>query len=96
MVAKTFDDKNNFDLAERFNELIENLKAVDYETISDATVLQAVSVVLKKECSKKIILNLDKHKFIDIWPNVVDAIERAIEYFRNFYRIPVSKLLLIW
>jgi hypothetical protein len=93
MVAKTFDDKKNFDLAERFNELLENLKTVDYETISDATVLQAVSVVLKKECSKQVILKLDKHKFIDIWPNVEGAIESAIEYFRNFYRIPVSKLL---
>ncbi len=93
MVAKTFDDTKKFDLAERFNELIENLKAVDYETISDATVLQAVSVLLKKECSKQVILKLDKHQFIDIWPNVVDSLEKAIEYFRNFYRIPVSKLL---
>ncbi len=93
MVAKTFDVKRDFDLAESYEGLINDLESVDYETISEATVLRTVSVILKKECSKKVILNLNKFDFINIWPEVIDAIERAVDYFRNYFKIPVSKLL---
>ncbi len=93
MVAKTFDVEQNFDLAESYDALMSDLNRVDYETISEATVLRAVSVILKKECSKKVILNLNKVDFIRIWPKAVDAIERAVDYFRNYFKIPVSRLL---
>ena len=93
MVAKTFDIEHDFDLAESYDDLIGELERVDYETISEATVLRAVSVILTKECSKKVILNLNKFEFIDIWPKAVDAIERAVDYLRGYFKIPVSKLL---
>ena len=93
MVAKTFDVERDFDLAESYDDLIEELQRVDYETISEATVLRTVSVILTKECSKKVILNLNKFEFIDIWPQAVDAIERAVDYLRNYFKIPVSKIL---
>jgi hypothetical protein len=93
MVAKTFDPEQNFDLAERYKKLIEDLTPINFETISDATVLQTVSIILEKECAKKQILKLNKYKFIKIWDDLVDSMERAIEYFRGFYRIPVSQLL---
>jgi hypothetical protein len=93
MVAKTFHSERNFDLAEKYNELIENLAQVSYETISEATVLQTVSILLEKECTRKTILKLDKKRFIDIWGDAVSAIESAVEYFRGYYRIPVSQLL---
>ncbi len=93
MIAKTFDSDQDFDLAEKYSKLIKRLGEVDYETISDATVLQTVSILLEKECNKRTILKLNKNKFIDIWDDAVDAIEAAVDYFKNFYRIPVSKLL---
>jgi hypothetical protein len=93
MVAKTYDYDKNFELSDKFNILIENLKNVDYETISDAAVLQIISLILTKECKRKIILKLKKEEFINIWDNVVSAIESAVDYFRGFYRIPVSQLL---
>lgn len=93
MAAKTFDYEKSFDLTEKFQELIENLKPLNYETISDATVLQVVSVILSKECKRQVILKLDKNSFIDVWNKSIDSIERSVEYFRNFYRIPVSHLL---
>lgn len=93
MVAKTFDSSRDFDLSEKFDQLIENLEPLNYETISDATVLQTISLILDDECKRQTILRLDKKDFINIWPYAVDAIERAIEYFRGFYRIPVSQLL---
>lgn len=93
MVAKTYDHDREFDLSNEFDALIESLQAVDYETISDATVLQVISLILKKECNRQAILQIDKNAFIDVWPDVVEAIKSAVEYFRNFYRIPVSALL---
>ena len=93
MVAKTYDHEKNFDLSEKFDLLIESLKNVNYETMSDATVLQIISLVLTKECKRKVILTLSKEKFIETWEGVIDAIERAVEYFRGYYRIPVSQLL---
>ncbi len=93
MVAKTFDADRNFDLSEKYDELIDKLSIVNYETIPSSTILQAVSVCLVKECSKKHVLKLDKKAFIDIWDEVIVAVESAVDYFRSFYRIPVSQLL---
>lgn len=93
MVAKTYDAARNFDLSDRYEELIARLESVNYETISSSTVLQAVSVCLVGECSKKHILKLDKDRFITVWDDVIDALERAVDYFRSFFRIPVSQLL---
>lgn len=93
MVAKTFDVEKDFDLSEKYDELISKLEDVNYETISDSTILQTVAVILSKECTKKAILKLEKNRFIETWPKVVDAIERTVDYFRNYYRIPVSHLL---
>lgn len=93
MVAKTYDDKRNFDLSEKFKELVERLRPLNYETISDATVLQCISMFIKKDCSRKEILRLNKTEFIDVWNEGIEAIESAVEYFRNFLRIPVSQLL---
>jgi hypothetical protein len=93
MVAKTFDSERNFDLAEKYDELIGELESVDYGTIPESVVLQTMSILLIKECRKKDILNLPRGDVIDIWPKAADAIKEAVEYFRNVYRIPVSRLL---
>lgn len=93
MVAKTFDSARDFDLADEYDKLIDRLRQVSYDTLPPATVLQAVSAILVKECSKKAILKLNKRQFIDVWPHAVDAIYGAVDYFRTYYRIPVSRLL---
>jgi hypothetical protein len=93
MVAKTFDKKRDFDLAEQYDALIANLTQIEYGTVPSAVVLQTVAAILTKEVRKKEILALDRKRFIDVWPKAVEAIEAAAEYFRNFYRIPVSNLL---
>jgi len=93
MVAKTFDTKRDFDLSEKYDELLSDLESVDYGSVPASIVLQTVSIFVKKECKKKDILKLPKKKFIDTWPLAVDAIKEAVDYFRNSYRIPVSQLL---
>ena len=93
MVAKTYDETRNFDLSEKFDELLERLETVDYETISDAIVLQLISLILKKECKKQVILKISRDEFIDTWPKAISAMEHAVEYFRSRFGIPVSALL---
>jgi len=93
MVAKTFDPERDFDLAEKYKNFIETLTPLNYETIPAATVLQTVSILLEKDCTSKQILKLDKARFIDMWGDAIDAIYSAVEYFKGFYRIPVSQLL---
>ncbi|AEP29393.1 GmrSD restriction endonuclease domain-containing protein [Brumicola nitratireducens] len=93
MVAKTFDATEEFDLSEKFEALVNRLREVGYDTISDATVLQIIALVIGKECKRQNILRLDKKRFIEEWPKVASAIESAVDYFRGYYRIPVSKLL---
>lgn len=93
MVAKTYDNEKNFDLSVKFDELIDRLRPVDYDTISDAIVLQTISLILEGDCTRKQILKLKKAKFIETWNGAIDAIEKAVEYFKNYYRIPVSQLL---
>lgn len=93
MVAKTYDETKKFDLLEKYETLLETLADVDYDTISSSTVLQAVSVCLVKECTRKSILRLDKQEFIAVWDRVESSFETAVDYLRGFYKIPVSQLL---
>ncbi len=93
MAAKTYDQETGFDLAEKYDALIDNLQSVDYDTVSNSTVLQAVAVCLDGDCRRKAILRLPKAEFIAVWDKVESALETAIDYIRNFYRIPVSELL---
>ena len=93
MVAKTYSTQRDFDLAQKTSELLDDLSDARYGTIPDIVVLQTVSAIIAQECSKKAILRLDKENFIDTWPQAVEAIRAAVDYFRLVLRIPVSQLL---
>jgi len=93
MCAKTYDYNKNFDLSEKYDELIKRLETVKYETISSSTVLQSVAICLVKECNKKNILKMNKNDFINSWDCIINSFEHAVDYIRSFYRIPVSQLL---
>ncbi len=92
MVAKTYDSKKGFDLSVKYDELIEELKSSHYETLPSATVLQVVSMIIKKDCTRKSILKMDKNEFINTWDDSVDCIRQSIDFFRS-YGIPVSRIL---
>jgi len=99
MVAKTFDTDRNFDLAQKYQWLIDNhrngkdLEDADYETIPASTVLQCVSACLTGQIRRKDILKLSKNEFIEVWSKVTEAIFSAVDFFRTYLRIPVSGLL---
>lgn len=95
MSAKTYDEKQKFDMQSKWEKLIENLQASNYETISSTVVLSLLALVLSdsKECKRKTILALDKQLIINEWEGAISALEHSIDYFRTVYQIPVSHLL---
>ncbi|HDK16769.1 MAG TPA: DUF262 domain-containing protein [Nitrospirae bacterium] len=93
--AKTYDEKQHFDMQAKWADFIKELKEIKYESISSTVVLSILSLVLSrtKECKRKTILTLDKQDIIDTWDKVISALKDSIDYFRTTYRIPVSHLL---
>ncbi|MCP4106204.1 MAG: DUF262 domain-containing protein [Desulfobacteraceae bacterium] len=95
MVAKTYDEKQKFDMQAKWSEFIKELKHIKYESISSTVVLSLLSLILSrtKECKRKTILSLHKQIIIDAWEDAISAIKDSIDYFRTTYRIPVSHIL---
>jgi hypothetical protein len=95
MSAKTYDEEQNFDMEEKFQKLLKELTVSKYDTISSSVILNILGLILSKnkECKRKVILQLDKQKIIDIWDDVISALKESIDYFRSVYRIPVSTIL---
>jgi hypothetical protein len=103
MVAKTYHifpaDINvansqdvTFDLSEKYEELSAELSASHYDTIPSSTILQVISILLEKDCTRKTILKLDKMQFIAIWSDAVECIKSSIDFFRS-YGIAVGRIL---
>jgi len=102
MVAKTYhifeSKKGNsteeeiFDLSVKYEELSSELSASHYDTIPSATILQVISILLEKDCTRKTILKLDKMAFINIWDEAVNCIKSSIDFFRS-YGIVVGRIL---
>ncbi len=95
MSAKTYDEKRNFDMEKKFQDLINELSDINYESISNSILLNAIALVISKnkECKRKVVLQLDKNQIIDVWEDVISALKESIDYIRSVYRIPVSSLL---
>jgi len=103
MVAKTYHvfptDTNDqdlnakvFDLSEKYEELLNELSQSHYDNVPSATILQVISILLQKDCTRKHILKLDKMKFIEMWDEAADCIKRSIDFFRG-YGISVIRIL---
>jgi hypothetical protein len=95
MSAKTYDEEQKFDMEDRFQKLLKELSESKYDTISSPIILNILGLILSKnkECKRKVILQLDKQKIINIWDDVISALKESIDYFRSVYRIPVSAIL---
>ena len=99
MVAKTFDQATDFDLAKKYQELVssdseeKNLRDAGFETVPDVTVLQCVSAYLRKQVKSADILKITRKDFLEAWPRVVSALYDAVEFVRADLRIPVSGLI---
>jgi len=95
MVAKTYDEKRDFDMQVEWSSVSKRLSEVGYDGVPASVILFLLALVLTPtgDCKRKAILNLDKDEIIDVWDQIVDALEQTVDYFRTVYRIPVSSLL---
>jgi len=84
-----------FDLEEKFNELIEDLKYSGYETIGEnkSIILQLLSLILLKNSKREAILSINKDKFIHEWEDTVKCLKLAIDKIVDYFKITASKLL---
>jgi len=95
MSAKTYDEKQKFDMQVKWECFIQELDGIKYEGISSSLILSLLSLILSesKECKRKTILSINKQEVIDTWDEAISALKDSIDYFRTTYRIPVSQLL---
>lgn len=87
--------KKGFDLEEKFEKLIEELKYSGYETIGEnkSIVLQLMSLILLKNSKREAILSIDKNDFIHEWNDTIKCLGLAIDKIIDYFKIGVSKLL---
>ncbi|MEI8042219.1 MAG: DUF262 domain-containing protein [Verrucomicrobiota bacterium] len=100
MVAKTYDEKKNFDLVEKFemlrdgtDEEKECLMAAKFETLAESVIMQCVSAIAQRAVRSRDILKLRREKFIESWQPTKAALFMAIDFVRSELRVPVSQLV---
>ena len=100
MVAKTYDEKKKFDLAERFEVLRDGsdeekqcLMAAKFETIAESIVMQCVAAITLRAVRSRDILTIRREKFIENWEPMKAALFTAIDFIRSELRVPVSQLV---
>lgn len=100
MVAMTFDETKNFDLALKYDELLNGSDEVDnslakakFETVPAATVLQAVAAITVDSIRAKDILKIRRAEFIANWDPMVSSMFTAVDFIRTKFHVPVSQLL---
>ena len=95
MSAKTYDEKQNFDMQQKWDDFLKDLNVIGYDEISSSNILNLLSVILSKtkECKRSVTLSLDKQDIINHWDKAISAVQDAVEHFQKFFKIPVARLL---
>lgn len=100
MVAMTYDEKNGFDLAEKYEELIDGTEDDDacllkakFETIPETVAMQAVAAITLGSIRAKDILKIRRADFIKNWQVMRESIFSAVDFIRSEMGIPVSHLM---
>ena len=103
MVAKTYDQSKDFDLAEQYRAMCDGedgedkecLRAVKFETIPASVIMQCVAAIQSKtkQVRGKDILQIKRDDFIGHWNPMKVALFEAVDFIRHTLRIPVSQLL---
>lgn len=100
MVAKTYDESKDFDLAEKFETLRDGaeeekrcLSEAKFDTLPASLVMQCVSAISSRAVRGRDILKIKREVFIETWPVMVESLFSAVDFIRSELRIPVSQLL---
>jgi hypothetical protein len=100
LVAKTYDEAQSFDLAEKYDLLVsgsdedkECLSEAKFDTISEAVITQCVAAIILKAVRSRDILKISRAIFIANWEPMKKALFMAVDFVRTELRVPVSQLL---
>ena len=99
MVAKTFDRDRDFDLAERYSELIstdgngKDLQSAGYDELPAETVLHCVAANVSGSIKRRDILRIGRDQFIESWETTINGLFEAIDYLRTHLGVGVSRIL---
>lgn len=100
MVAMTYDDAKHFDLAEKYEDLIDGTEDDDpclakakFETIPETTVMQVVAAITNASIRAKDILKIKREVFIKNWEPATTSLFMAVDFIRSELAVPVSQLL---
>lgn len=100
MVAKTYDETRQFDLAEKFELLRDGsgddkdcLTAAKFETVPESIIMQCVAAIILKAVRSRDILKIRRDLFIDTWEPMKASLFTAIDFIRSELRVPVSQLV---
>ena len=100
LVAKTYDETQSFDLAEKYDLLVsgsdedrECLSEAKFDTVSEAVITQCVAAIILKAVRSRDILKIPRATFIANWEPMKKALFMAVDFVRTELRVPVSQLL---
>lgn len=100
MVAKTYDESKDFDLADKFEILRDGseeekrcLAEAKFDTLPESVIMQCISAITSRAVRGRDILKVRRDVFIEHWSPMVDSLFSAVDFIRSELRIPVSHLL---
>jgi hypothetical protein len=100
LVAKTYDEAQCFDLAEKYDLLVsgsdedkECLSEAKFDTVSEAVITQCVAAIILKAVRSRDILKISRATFIANWEPMKKSLFMAVDFVRTELRVPVSQLL---
>ncbi len=91
MVAKSW--SKNFNLREKITEFRLELKAQNYNELSDIVLLQCSAGILQGEVNRKAILNLPNGILEKNWESILEAIRQAIDFLKSSLSLTHAKIL---
>jgi hypothetical protein len=100
LVAKTYDETQSFDLAEKYDLLVsgsdedkECLSEAKFDTVSEAVITQCLAAIILKAVRSRDILKIPRATFIANWEPMKKSLFMAVDFVRTELRVPVSQLL---
>ncbi|HCU34271.1 MAG TPA: hypothetical protein DGT21_02155 [Armatimonadetes bacterium] len=91
MVAKTWTP--DFNLRDRWEELVAELNGCGFEGIASRLMLQALGAQLRGDITEKTILRIGRDEIIPAWDHARECLKHSIDFLRQSARVPGLRLL---
>lgn len=91
MVAKTWTPE--FNLRDRWDDLVKSLNGRGFENIGPRLVLQAIGANLRDDITEKTMLKMGRDEIIPAWPHMHECLKHALDFLRFSARITGLRLL---